>query len=429
MELPPTFIQKILNEREIIIIKNGVLYTASYSKKPRSGPRYLRDGIRYYQLEEGTDLNAIEHAYFTKIHVTLEELFENLPNAPIYGPMIKQLGINPNAKDPRSNGLEEQLCESVWKHYQSLSTKGTVSAETTRCIEQKTALDSGRFVSFLGSNLEERMLKSGAPHGIVFKDCSVFQLHPAEVWNPKTGTSIEVGINSERYFAEYKESTIEFEQRYRKELLSYTQYVLMSEYVLRSEAEKPSNQFLFNVWNSQKQNVGYTDPRCGTLRIQKGMNAQTIFALELPAYMICVDHETYLFPQVTIGLAVDMGSQTVSMKEAPVVYKPQSYHHPFVFQDNKICYNTKERWKMLGITFGDYQIKELAQKKIPEQLALLLYEARRVLTSGYFGKNLFPVAPLSKDRFPKEQISKQDASTLRTQGIQLYDGGTCAYVI
>ncbi|RME15066.1 MAG: hypothetical protein D6797_07465 [Bdellovibrio sp.] len=145
--------------------------------------------------------------------------------------------------------------------------------------------------------------------------------------------------------------------------------------------------------------------------------------IKLNPFIIKKNNEYYAFrKQIRIGTTLAANGSTLRITAPARVLTPP-YHHPFVRDDNSICYlvNTKkDRWSELGISFEaqDFSDKK-NRKRLAKQVALTLNEGAEALTRRY-RQGTIPVKDLTPENFPEEYLpgGRSEAESL---GLKIYD--------
>ncbi len=430
LRLTPTFVSDFNHTTEPLVILNSRMYTVHRCSKQKRD-NYLSMGGLKFRLEEAVELTILEKRFLLDNSCAISSHLDNLTNNIIIPNLRGRLGNIKRLQGIllrlKEFSMQRFILEDVFeKYFELVKRKRGMTRETDISVNGLSSSNDFQIPSIeeiLGSSsiFESQLERKYNCSGFVLLRGRVYALDRNNGTTPKS----HVCVSGRRYTVRHIGHTSKFEQEYKQVIGDYITKRLIgrgSKYVssltnlektvakLRKEVDRRSA--------INRRTYG-SDGEVGFKNIDN--NNYEIF-LNLPKYIIEFKGEYYLFPAVRIGTRIIVGQNILSIKDYCSVLEGKRYHHPFVYSDNIICHGDNLRWNKLGVNFGDYNFSELKQHNIAGQIALILNEGKRVLTSSYFGNFVSPVQRLSPSTFSSERLlnGEWEAKRLAKQGVMIY---------
>jgi hypothetical protein len=387
-------------------------------------------------LKESREPFAIVSGHIYEIHMSNTEPSNYLCLKGKKFPLLKSESIDKLYEDIKREKkclIKEGIPNEIAKKEIPELTREIITLENL--IKNKDSISEKRFIlrdvfqaylsKYTGSatDQEKMSLILDKPNDISFKEpeitlkefddiffCSdsVFKLRKAS----RESTEFLV-IENKRYtfdfFCSYKDYLTLFnsylKQHIKKQVVAGSERIIqcVSELNLKKERlEELKRSFYMPRRKYVKDHINNTMIYVGTVSDWNGRKRFEL-CLDLDPFMIERNSERFLFDSVTLSSHIEFLDDTVRITGRPRIKRDCTYNHPFVYEDNSICYSNGngDRFENEGVTFNFVPYKE-DRLFAASNIATSLNIARKILQMGYRGNFLSPVKILMQNNFETE---------------------------
>lgn len=385
MSLEENFLKYFCYSREQFVILNDELFTIE--KKPSSDGNSFNIINLNYSLESSDKIKEEEEDFFNRNKTLIENDMSQHIKLKYLDALENEkqnlINLNNIYLSIQDSSLEKFIKIDVYNKFHHQSDKiqnPNLNLQFDNSIEYPTLDDLKSEKTVLSDIIQG--------DGLIGFGNAVFTLRKGHNKNENKGyvkynnqiyelkDSINLKSFSKKYSDKIKEKIKNIAYQHGSKLLENMDKILQ---------EKRKIESLIN-----KQNINSV--KKGKINFRRKSENKYEVSITLEPYIIGRENKYYHFGKVTTGMDISANGNLVQMCNYPKILT-NSYNHPFVWPDMRICYAGNQNLTKKGIYANkNYNITITKERdEIANIISKALNKARQVLERGYIGKSISPV--------------------------------------